>query len=120
MYSCSIQERVKYKQIEKEVKCGKYYLRIWVNQRDKSNKKDLATIITIPPGEETDYLTNLKQSMAGILQHMDFEQLESNPFEKENAKLIKDLTYTIKACLYAGETFKNKDFICKDEIIDLI
>lgn len=58
--------------------------------------------------------------MTGILEIMDFERLEKSPNDGKNAKLIKDLTYTLKACLYAGETFKNKDFVCKDQVIDLI
>ena len=36
------------------------------------------------------------------------------------AKGISDLTYTLKACLYAGETFKNKEFICQDQVVNLI
>jgi len=39
---------------------------------------------------------------------------------REKAKEIKDLTYTLKACLYASETFKNKTFICRDEVVNLI
>ena len=34
LYQGRLAERIKYGNIEKEVKCGKYYLRIWVDNRD--------------------------------------------------------------------------------------
>ena len=43
------------------------------------------------------------------------ERLELDKLDVEDSphwKEIKDLTYTLKACLYAGETFKLKEFKC--------
>ena len=51
--------------------------------------------------------------MKGILR-----TIERNGFK--NFTQYQDLTYTLKACLYAGETFKKKSFVCQDPVINLI
>ena len=122
-YAGSIRDRVKYKQIEKEVKCGKYYLRILVDQRDGKKTTthksgEVIRKITIPASEESDYLANLRDSFAGILQRLKREIMDQVGLDMK--KDIKDLTYTLKACLYACESFKNKEFICQDQVVDLI
>lgn len=38
-YQGCVNKRIKYDEIEDEVKCGKYYLRIWVSQRDQFDSK---------------------------------------------------------------------------------
>lgn len=45
---------MKYTQIDNEVRCGRYYLRVWVNQ--KRNSKDY---FKIPGEEEKDFYKNL-------------------------------------------------------------
>lgn len=68
LYRGPLTERIEYQNIEKEVKCGKYYLRIMVNNREKRNaQKTVQTTITIPDQEENDYLLNLKNSFSGIM-----------------------------------------------------
>ena len=45
--------------------------------------------------------------MEGILSEIDFEKNGYlNLSSSTEKKQTKDLTYTLKACLYAGETFK--------------
>ncbi len=46
---------VQYPSIQNEVRCGRYYLRVWVNQ----NPKDEANFFDIPPEEEDKFHKNL-------------------------------------------------------------
>ena len=56
LYEGRLSKRIKYKSIEKEVKCGKYYLRIWVKNNEKHET------IEILEKEEPNYYENLKGS----------------------------------------------------------
>ena len=62
VYRGRLAERIRYKNIEKEVKCGKYYLRIWVKTHEKLRVKENNEEIKIPEKEERDYLLNLRGS----------------------------------------------------------
>ena len=64
-------------------------------------------------------MLNLQNSFRGIMSRLQLDKLDladDSPQWKE----IKDLTYTLKACLYAGETFRLKEFKCMEQVISLI
>jgi hypothetical protein len=54
MYDKKFKNIVKYPQIESEVRCGRYYLRVWVNQKKKS-----PDFFDIPVEEEEEFHKNL-------------------------------------------------------------
>ena len=54
--------------IDNEVRCGQYYLRIWVNQpkqRDGEEEKEYK-FFNIPAHEEKEFLSNLKNSFTQV------------------------------------------------------
>ena len=48
------------------------------------------------------------------MNRLELDKIENEENEKNMSKEINDLTYTLKACLYAGELFKIKHFVCQD------
>ena len=51
---------VRYPSIDNEVRCGRYYLRVWVNQ---SKRKDGRPFFDIPHDEEEDFHKNLQAEL---------------------------------------------------------
>ena len=50
IYKSKFKNIVKYPQIESEVRCGRYYLRVWINQ-----KKGSDSFFKIPREEEDEF-----------------------------------------------------------------
>ena len=53
--------------IDNEVRCGQYYLRIWVNQPKQELGDENYKFFNIPAHEEKDFLDNLKNSFRQVI-----------------------------------------------------
>lgn len=61
-YEKPLQDVVKYRFIEEEVRCGQYYLRVWTQKKWSEQE-----FFQIPHEEEEDFLINLKISINSII-----------------------------------------------------
>lgn len=55
-------EIIKYPMIEHEVRCGRYYLRVWVNQ-----SQDAADFFDIPEDQEEEFHRNLQDELKNMI-----------------------------------------------------
>ncbi len=102
-YSKPLQRVIKYKFIEEEVRCGKYYLRVWIQK-----KKTDEDFFLIPQSEEDDFLNNLKASISKIIYQDGAQTPNQEDLDSERRRLL----ILLKACLLALGNFKNKRILC--------
>jgi len=65
------QNIIRYKQIDSEVRCGRYYLRVWVNQ-----KKNNPDFFGIPKEEEVQFYSNLQAELRYSIYEEHFKEKE--------------------------------------------
>lgn len=68
IYEKEFKNIVKYPDIENEVRCGRYYLRVWVNQK----KKD-PNFFDIPREEEDEFHKNLQIELRHCIYEENFK-----------------------------------------------
>lgn len=98
VYNKKFKNIVKYPEIENEVRCGRYYLRVWVSQ----NKNDPG-FFDIPKEEEGEFHKNLQIELRHCIYDENFE---------DKQKII----ILFKACLLTLYKFKTKKTFSLDEI----
>jgi len=98
-YSNSVDTVVKFADIEAEVRCGRYYLSVWVAQA----KQDPSNLFVIPQSEEQEFHSKLRAELRLCIEVEAF---------KDRVKIIT----LLKSCLLALKKFTLKRIVCLPEI----
>jgi len=99
-----LQEIVKFEELDSEVRCGRYYLSVWVEQKkllkDEENKK---YFFSIPKDEEDEFHNKMQAEL----------RYQNNEERLKNKETVITL---FRSCLLAQETFDRKRIVCLNEI----
>lgn len=96
---------IKYEEIEAEVRCGRYYLSVWVEQ----SKQKSGVLFEIPHFEEQEFHSKMKTEL---------KQWINEDMDKSGSQ--DKLIILLKSCLLALKKFEEKRIKCLAEIKQIL
>lgn len=101
-----LSEIVKFDELDNQVRCGRYYLSVWVEQKNLRKAKDpekKMQFFSIPKEEEDEFHNKMQAEL----------RYQNNEERLKNKETVITL---FRSCLLAQQTFEKKRIVCLSEI----